>query len=79
MHGHKGEKGNGGSIPINAARPHAEDAADAQTADAQAAGPGADTGSAEVETLKEALRQAEDKYVRLYAETENFKKRMSRD
>jgi len=40
---------------------------------------GPDAISAELEKLKAELKDSQDKYLRLYAETDNFKKRMVRE
>lgn len=74
---HDADEGNGRKIPINeaihdAVKPEEE-------VPGIASHDGAADLSAELEKAKAEAREHQDKFLRLYADTENFKKRMNRE
>src|SRR5690606_27912470 len=57
---------------VNEARKHAKNVADSEESSD-------DTADSPEDTLKKELAEANDKYVRLYAEFDNFKRRSSKE
>jgi molecular chaperone GrpE len=80
VHGKHNDKENHGRAPVNGGpnEPHVEPETE-HCRPEEAATVDIDALAAELERARAEASEYQDKYVRLYAETENFRKRMTRD
>ena len=81
VHGKHHEHDNGRKVPVNGGpnEPHVEPKVQPAAPEEAAAELDALVLAAALERARAESAEWQDKYVRLYAETENFRKRMARD
>jgi molecular chaperone GrpE len=80
LKGHNEKKEEGRKIPVNGGSPSDEEIKEPKDSPSEAHTCPADmAASQELDKAKAEAKEFQDKYLRLYADTENFKKRMARE